>query len=92
MLYNLLINIINLPLLGFISLLPNADSSILTFIDSSTAGLKALLVNGNVFFPVSEMMTMLGIMVGLEFLLFGWKLIKFIVTTLTLGLVRLSGN
>lgn len=71
-----------------ISLLPLADTDILTAIDSNLTPFKTAIAGANWIFPVPEFFTFVSAVFTIELAFWTYKLIKFLITNLSAGLFK----
>jgi len=71
-----------------ISVLPAADSGTVDFLNSAVSNMQVFFVNANNFFPVQLFFTFVSIIITVESVLLGWKVLRFILTHITFGLTK----
>ena len=71
-----------------LSLFPDPDTAILTYIDSNVNNFKNYIAQTDWFFPVSSLFTVLGIVLSLELVFFAIRTVQWILAHVTLGHVK----
>jgi len=88
MIFTQIINWVSGALNIIISLLPNADSGIISTITTYNTQFRSALVNINWFFPVDTALTFLGIVFVIQGIILSFKIIKYVAGVLTAGILK----
>lgn len=71
-----------------VSPLPNTDLAIVSQIQSSLTAFVGYLQTANFFFPVTVLGGVLASIFSMELILFTWKLIRWIASIISVGIVK----
>jgi len=88
MVWNTLVSWVSNALEILISLLPNANASILAKISEYNDDFRLALENINWFFPVDLALIFLGMIFVIQFSIFGFRLLKYVAGILTVGVLK----
>jgi len=72
----------------FLSIFPQADSATVAAITSNVSGFRSAIAGANWIFPVDTLFLFLSIIITIEGLVLSSKLIRYIISLLTLGFIH----
>jgi hypothetical protein len=88
MIFNTIAKIIYSFLNSVINIFPVADTSIIADITSKTTDFYNVITEASWIFPVNQFFIVIGLMLSIEISLFTYRLIKLILSYVSLGFLR----
>jgi len=86
--YQYIIHGVKTIIIKILELLPNADINIINYISSNLTVFKGYLAQVDFVLPIGSLFTVLGFMITIETIIFGYKVVTWVATHLTGGFIK----